>query len=119
MAKVLRILAGPAARRRLAEQDGCRCRREASSPLRSGARGLVLSGLDRFCLASGSRSEQPVHLVGASIGAWQHGCTAAHRLHAGADAAFRDMAEAHVTSATTPRLARSARALTTSPGRAL
>ena len=40
------------------------------------------------------RSEQPVHLVGASIGAWRM-ATPPGAL--APDAAFRDMAEAHVT----------------------
>ncbi|MFO1227308.1 patatin-like phospholipase family protein [Roseateles sp.] len=96
MAKVLRILAGPAARQRLAEQ-GLQPADVGLIPAAAGGpKGLVLNGLDRFLFGEWlMRSQQPVHLVGASIGAWRMATAA--RAHADADAAFRDMAEAYVT----------------------
>jgi Patatin-like phospholipase len=96
LAEVLRILAGPAARARLAEQ-GLQASDIGLIPAAAGGpKGLVLNGLDRFLFGEWlRRSQQPIHLVGASIGAWRMATAA--RAHEGADAAFRDMAEAYVT----------------------
>jgi hypothetical protein len=96
MAEVLRVLAGPVARQRLAER-GLQPADVGLVPAAAGGpKGLVLNGLDRFLFGDWlQRSQQPVHLVGASIGAWRMATAA--RAHQDADAAFRDMAEAYVT----------------------
>lgn len=60
-----------------------------------GPKGLILNGLDRLLFGdwlAGSR--HPVHLVGASIGAWRMATAAL--THGNADSAFQTMAEAYV-----------------------
>lgn len=70
----LRVLAGPAARRRLAQTDG----RVLASDVRiipaaaGGPKGLVLGPLDRWLFGHWlPQGGQTVHLLGASIGAWR------------------------------------------------
>ena len=68
----LRIYAGPKARRHI-EQDGLGPHDIRVVPgAAGGPKGLVLGPLDRFIFGEWlPRSSQPVHLVGASIGAWR------------------------------------------------
>lgn len=70
--KALRIYAGPAARRHIA-QHGLRPQDVGVVPgAAGGPKGLVLGPLDRFIFGEWlPQSSQPVHLVGASIGAWR------------------------------------------------
>ncbi|HVO07422.1 MAG TPA: phospholipase, partial [Burkholderiaceae bacterium] len=58
-----------------------------------GPKGLVLNPLDRFLFGRWLRGgAQPVHLLGASIGAWRMACAC----RADADAALADMAEDYI-----------------------
>ncbi|WP_439589735.1 patatin-like phospholipase family protein [Hydrogenophaga sp.] len=68
----LRLYAGPRARQHL-EQHGLRPQDVGIIPAAAGGpKGLILGPLDRFLFAQWlPRSQQPVHLVGASIGAWR------------------------------------------------
>jgi hypothetical protein len=68
----LRIYAGPLARRHIAEH-GLQPRDVAVVPgAAGGPKGLILGPLDRFLFGEWlPRATQPVHLVGASIGAWR------------------------------------------------
>ena len=70
--KALRIHAGPAARQHL-EQRGLQPSDVGVIPAAAGGpKGLILGPLDRFIFGDWlPRSQQPVHLVGASIGAWR------------------------------------------------
>ena len=71
-ARALRIHAGPRARRHI-EQHGLRPQDISVVPgAAGGPKGLILGPLDRFIFGEWlPRSQQPVHLVGASIGAWR------------------------------------------------
>ncbi|MCE4554629.1 patatin-like phospholipase family protein [Roseateles cellulosilyticus] len=96
MAGALQVHAGPVARARLAER-GLRAEDVGLIPAAAGGpKGLILNGLDRFIFGDWLvQSHHPVHLVGASIGAWRMATAAlAHREVA---AAFNTMAEAYVT----------------------
>ena len=68
----LRFYAGPAARSHI-EQHGLRAQDVGIIPAAAGGpKGLILGPLDRFIFGHWlARSAQPVHLVGASIGAWR------------------------------------------------
>jgi len=68
----LRIYAGPKARRYI-EQHGLRPQDVGVVPgAAGGPKGLVLGPLDRFIFGQWlAQTSQPVHLVGASIGAWR------------------------------------------------
>ena len=70
--QALRIYAGPAARKHL-ESNGLDPGHVGVIPAAAGGpKGLVLGPLDRFIFGEWlARSRQPVHLVGASIGAWR------------------------------------------------
>ncbi|MDR6215221.1 hypothetical protein QE399_002910 [Paracidovorax wautersii] len=70
--KALRIHAGPAARRHI-EQQGLQPADVGVIPAAAGGpKGLILGPLDRFLFGHWlPQSHQPVHLVGASIGAWR------------------------------------------------
>ncbi len=70
--KALRIHAGPRARQHL-EQHGLQPGDVRVIPAAAGGpKGLILGPLDRFLFGDWlARSSQPVHLVGASIGAWR------------------------------------------------
>ncbi len=70
--KALRIYAGPRARAHI-EQNGLRPQDVGVIPgAAGGPKGLVLGPLDRFLFGQWlGGSSQPVHLVGASIGAWR------------------------------------------------
>lgn len=68
----LRIYAGPAARRHI-ERNGLQPQDVGVVPgAAGGPKGLILGPLDRFIFGQWlAQSSQPVHLVGASIGAWR------------------------------------------------
>ena len=70
--KALRIYAGPKARQHI-EQHGLHPRDIGVVPgAAGGPKGLILGALDRFIFGSWlSGTTHPVHLVGASIGAWR------------------------------------------------
>ncbi|MDD2180023.1 patatin-like phospholipase family protein [Acidovorax sp. D2M1] len=70
--KALRIHAGPRARQHL-EQQGLRPADVGVIPAAAGGpKGLILGPMDRFIFGEWlPQSSQPVHLVGASIGAWR------------------------------------------------
>ena len=70
--KALCIYAGPKARQHLA-QHGLQPRDVGVVPgAAGGPKGLILGPLDRFIFGHWlAQSDQPVHLVGASIGAWR------------------------------------------------
>ena len=70
--KALRIHAGPRAREHL-EQHGLQPADVGVIPAAAGGpKGLILGPLDRFIFGEWlPQSRQPVHLVGASIGAWR------------------------------------------------
>lgn len=70
--KALRIYAGPAARRHI-EAQGLRPQDVRTIPgAAGGPKGLILGPIDRFVFGQWlTQSDQPVHLVGASIGAWR------------------------------------------------
>lgn len=70
--KALRIHAGPSARQHLAQQ-GLQPSDVGVIPAAAGGpKGLILGPLDRFIFGQWlPQSTQPVHLVGASIGAWR------------------------------------------------
>lgn len=70
--QALRLYAGPQARRHI-ERNGLRPQDVGVVPgAAGGPKGLILGPLDRFIFGDWlARSTQPVHLVGASIGAWR------------------------------------------------
>ena len=70
--RALRIYAGPVARAHI-ERHGLRPQDVAVIPAAAGGpKGLILGPLDRFIFGQWlPQSIQPVHLVGASIGAWR------------------------------------------------
>lgn len=75
----LRIYAGPAARRHI-ERDGLRASDIGVVPAAAGGpKGLVLGALDRFLFGEWlPRTTHPIHLVGASIGAWRMATACLH-----------------------------------------
>ncbi len=90
----LQVLAGPAARRRLREH-GLRPSDVRVIPAAAGGpKGLVLNPLDRFLFGHWLREgTAPVHLLGASIGAWRM----ASACLPDADAALARLADDYVT----------------------
>ncbi|MFC5523377.1 patatin-like phospholipase family protein [Polaromonas jejuensis] len=70
--KALRIYAGPQARRHI-EKNGLRPQDIGVVPgAAGGPKGLMLGALDRFIFGDWlAQTTQPVHLAGASIGAWR------------------------------------------------
>lgn len=92
--QALRLYAGPRARQHIA-QHGLRPRDVGVIPAAAGGpKGLILGPLDRFLFGQWLlQSDQPVHLVGASIGAWRMAaaCTAEP------DAALAQLAEDYIT----------------------
>ena len=70
--KALRIHAGPRARQHIAEHGLQPADVGVIPAAAGGPKGLILGPLDRFIFGDWlPRSSQPVHLVGASIGAWR------------------------------------------------
>jgi hypothetical protein len=73
--KALQVLAGPIAAQRLRERGLQPADIRAIPAAAGGPKGLVLNPLDRFVFGHWlPRSEQVVHLLGASIGAWRMAC---------------------------------------------
>jgi hypothetical protein len=73
--KALQILAGPKALQRLRERGLQPSDIRAIPAAAGGPKGLILNPLDRFVFGQWlPRSEQVVHLLGASIGAWRMAC---------------------------------------------
>lgn len=70
--QALRLYAGPSARRHI-EENGLRPQDVGAIPAAAGGpKGLILGPLDRYLFGQWlTRSNQPVHLIGASIGAWR------------------------------------------------
>ena len=82
--KALRIHAGPGALRHLQKWGLQPAHVDVIPAAAGGPKGLILGPLDRFIFGEWlAQSNQPVHLVGASIGAWRmataclHDCVAA------------------------------------------
>jgi hypothetical protein len=91
--RALWVLAGPRARQHLRERGLRPADVRAVAGAAGGPKGLVLNPLDRFVFGHWLNGHaQPVHLLGASIGAWRLAC--ACRLDA--DAALREMAEDYI-----------------------
>jgi hypothetical protein len=91
--KALQVLAGPIAAQRLRER-GLRPEDIRAIPAAAGGpKGLILNRLDRFLFGQWlPRSEQVVHLLGASIGAWRMACAA----RPDADRALAELAEDYI-----------------------
>ena len=91
--RALWVLAGPRARQLLRERGLRAADVRAVAGAAGGPKGLVLNALDRFVFGHWlDASAQPVHLLGASIGAWRMACACRP------DAAFalREMAEDYI-----------------------
>jgi hypothetical protein len=70
--QALRIFAGPSALKHIREHGLLPQHIGLVPGAAGGPKGLILGPLDRFIFGDWlSRSDQPVHLVGASIGAWR------------------------------------------------
>jgi hypothetical protein len=91
--RVLQVWAGPRARQLLRER-GLRARDvRVIAAAAGGPKGLVLNPLDRFVFGHWlSASERPLHLLGASIGAWRMACAC----RTDADAALAALAEDYI-----------------------
>jgi hypothetical protein len=92
----LRLYAGPLARRHI-EQHGLRPQDVGVIPAAAGGpKGLVLGPLDRFIFGHWLRgSDQPVHLVGASIGAWRMATACLDNAHEAFERLERDYIAQH------------------------
>ena len=70
--KALRIYAGPTARQHIADKGLLPQHISVVPGAAGGPKGLILGPMDRFLFGHWlSRSDQPIDLVGASIGAWR------------------------------------------------
>lgn len=89
--QALRLHAGPRARQHI-EQGGLRAQDVGIVPAAAGGpKGLILGPLDRFIFGDWlAQSAQPVHLVGASIGAWRMATACLHDPLAALDRLERD-----------------------------
>ena len=75
MRPALQIHAGPRALKRLREHGLSPADVRAMPAAAGGPKGLVLLALDRFLFGQWlPKSDQPIHLLGASIGAWRMAC---------------------------------------------
>lgn len=73
--RALRVLAGPRARQILCERGLSAHDVRIMAGAAGGPKGLVLNPLDRFIFGHWlNGATQPVHLLGASIGAWRMAC---------------------------------------------
>ncbi|MFM7533914.1 MAG: patatin-like phospholipase family protein [Rubrivivax sp.] len=91
--RALRILAGPRARAHLLERGLSVADVLAVPGAAGGPKGLVLNALDRLLFGHWLReAPQPIHLLGASIGAWRMACACLPD----ADAALAELAEDYV-----------------------
>jgi hypothetical protein len=91
--RALQIHAGERARRHLRERGLSPADVRVVPAAAGGPKGLVLNPLDRLLFGQWlAESTQPVHLLGASIGAWRMACAAMPD----ADAALAEMADAYI-----------------------
>jgi hypothetical protein len=91
--RALWVLAGPRARQQLRERGLRADDVRAVAGAAGGPKGLVLNALDRFLFGHWLEGHaEPVHLLGASIGAWRMACAC----RPDADAALREMAEDYI-----------------------
>ena len=91
--RALWVLAGPRARQLLRERGLQATDVRAVAGAAGGPKGLVLNALDRFVFGHWLDGHaHPVHLLGASIGAWRMACAC----RPDADAALREMAEDYI-----------------------
>lgn len=91
--RALQILAGPRARTHLRQQGLRSADVRAIAGAAGGPKGLVLNPLDRYVFGHWLRDRaQPVHLLGASIGAWRMACAC----RPDADAALGEMAQDYI-----------------------
>lgn len=71
-ARALRIYAGPKARTHIQEHGLSPAHIHVIPGAAGGPKGLILGPIDRFLFGDWlTKSDQPIHLVGASIGAWR------------------------------------------------
>jgi hypothetical protein len=90
----LRVLAGPVARRHLRERGLSPADVAVVAGAAAGPKGLALSHLDRFLFGRWlPQAPHPVHLLGASIGAWRF----AHACLPDAEAALARLAHDYAT----------------------
>jgi hypothetical protein len=91
--RALWVLAGPRARQHVRERGLRAADVRAVAGAAGGPKGLVLNALDRFVFGHWLDGHAwPVHLLGASIGAWRMACAC----RPDADAALREMAEDYI-----------------------
>jgi hypothetical protein len=91
--KALQVFAGPLALQRLRERGLQPSDIRAIPAAAGGPKGLILNPLDRFVFGHWlPRSEQVVHLLGASIGAWRMACACLPD----ADAALAQLADDYI-----------------------
>jgi hypothetical protein len=91
--RALWVLAGPRARQHLREHGLRASDVRAVAGAAGGPKGLVLNPLDRFVFGHWlAEAAQPVHLLGASIGAWRMACAC----RPDADTALHEMAEDYI-----------------------
>ncbi|MBX3638439.1 MAG: patatin-like phospholipase family protein [Rubrivivax sp.] len=95
--RALQVWAGPRAREHLRQQGLAPGDIAAIPGAAGGAKGLVLNPLDRFLfghwLAGPSPAGRPLHLIGASIGAWRLACACLPD----PDAALAELCEDYIT----------------------
>ncbi len=92
--KALRILAGPRALQQLRKRGLKPADVRVIPAAAGGPKGLVLNPLDRYLFGHWlPQSDQTIHLMGASIGAWRMACACL----SGAEAALAVMADDYVT----------------------
>jgi hypothetical protein len=91
--QVLQLWAGPRARRVLRDRGLRAADVRVIAGAAGGPKGLVLNPLDRFVFGHWLRGQtQPVHLLGASVGAWRMACAC----RADAEGALRALAEDYI-----------------------
>jgi hypothetical protein len=91
--RALWVLAGPRARQHLRERGLRATDVRAVAGAAGGPKGLALNALDRYVFGHWLDGHaEPVHLLGASIGAWRMACAC----RPDADAALREMAEDYI-----------------------
>jgi hypothetical protein len=91
--RALRVLAGPRARAHLRERGLRAADVHAVAGAAGGPKGLVLNPLDRLLFGHWLQGHaRPVHLLGASIGAWRMACAC----RPDADAALAEMADDYI-----------------------
>ena len=92
--RALQVFAGPRARQHLAEAGLKPADVRVVPAAAGGPKGLVLNPLDRWLFGHWlAATPQPVHLLGASIGAWRMAAAA----RTDADAALAELAEDYIT----------------------